>query len=69
MFDVNLNDVELEMLDNIIDKVELTIPDARADIVRVVNKLLEMRFNRGKQQGKAVLTDAIVDSIVYELKR
>lgn len=66
MFDVNLNKIELNTLYGLLDSDE---PGARDDVIEVVDNLLEMRFNRGKQLGKAVLTDAIVDSIVYEMKR
>lgn len=66
MFDVNLNAIELDTIYRLLNSDD---PKTRDDVVDVIENLLEIRFNRGKQLGRAVLTDAIVDSIVYELKR
>ena len=66
MFDVNLNVIEL---DTIYRLLENDTPGARDAVIEMVENLLEIRFNRGMQQGKAAFTDAIVESIVYELKR
>lgn len=66
MFDVYLNKIELDTLFKLMESNTL---EARDEIIDVIDNLLEMRFNRGKQLGKAVFTDAIVDSIVCELKR
>lgn len=66
MFDVNLNKIELDTLYQLLEN---DTPGAREKVIDMIETLVEMRFNRGKQLGKAVLTDAIVDSIVYELKR
>ena len=66
MFDVNLNNTERDTLYRLL---ESDTPGARDEVIDVVENLLEIRFNRGKQLGKAVFTDAIVESIVYELKQ
>lgn len=66
MFDVNLNKIEIDTLYRLLDSDE---PGTRDDVIEVVDNLLEIRFNRGKQLGKAAFIDAIVESIVYELKR
>lgn len=65
MFDVNLNKIEHDALYQLL---ESDTPGSRAEAIEMVENLLEIRFNRGKQLGKAIFTDAIVDSIVYELK-
>lgn len=46
-----------------------TRPERVKNVIDMIETLVEMRFNRGKQVGKAAFTDAIVESIVYELKR
>lgn len=66
MFDVNLNKIEEDALYQLL---ESDTPGARDAVIEMVENLLEIRFNRGKQVGKAAFTDAIVESIVYELKR
>lgn len=66
MFDVNLNKIELDTLYQLL---ESDTPGAREKVIDMIETLVEMRFNRGKQVGKAAFTDAIVESIVYELKR
>lgn len=66
MFDVNLNKIELDTLYQLL---ESDTPGAREKVIDMIETLVEMRFNRGKQLGKAVLTDAIVDSIMCELNR
>lgn len=66
MFDVNLNKIELDTLYQLL---ESDTPGAREKVIDMIETLVEMRFNRGKQIGKAAFTDAIVESIVYELKR
>lgn len=66
MFDVNLNAIELDTIYRLLNSDD---PKTRDDVVDVIENLLEMRFNRGKKLGRAEFTDAIVDSIVYELKR
>ena len=66
MFDVNLNKIELDTLYQLL---ESDTPGAREKVIDMIETLVEMRFNRGKRLGKAALTDAIVDSIVCELKR
>ena len=66
MFDVNLNKIELDMLYKLMESNTL---EARDEVIDAIDNLLEMRFNRGKQLGKATFIDAIVESIVYELKR
>ena len=66
MFDVNLNKIELDTLYQLL---ESDTPGTREKVIDMIEILVEMRFNRGKQVGKAAFTDAIVESIVYELKR
>lgn len=66
MFDVNLNKIEEDALYQLLEN---DTPGARDAVIEMVENLLEIRFNRGKQLGKAVFTDAIVENIVYELKR
>ena len=66
MFDVNLNKIEEDALYRLL---ESDTPGARDAVIEMVENLLEIRFNRGKKLGKADFTDAIVDSIVCELKR
>lgn len=65
MFDVNLNKIEHEALYQLL---ESDTPGARNKAIEMVENLLEIRFNRGKRIGKTIFTDAIVDSIVSELK-
>lgn len=65
MFDVNLNRIELDTIRRLIESDE---PGARDELIDTIETLLEMRFNRGKQLGKAIFADAIVESIAYELK-
>ena len=66
MFDVNLNKLELDTLYQLL---ESDTPGTHEKVIDMIETLVEMRFNRGKQLGKAMFTDAIVESIVYELKR
>ena len=66
MFDVNLNKIEKDAL---YELLESDTPGAREKVIDMIEILVEMRFNRGKELGKTVFTDAIVESIVYELKR
>ena len=66
MFDVNLNKIEEDALYQL---MENGAPGARDAVIEMVENLLEMRFNRGKQLGRAMFTDTIVESIVCELKR
>ena len=66
MFDVNLNKIELDTIRRL---MESDTPGARDVVIEMVENLLEMRFNRGRQLGKAAFIDAIVESIVCELKR
>ena len=66
MFDVNLNSIERDIIFSLIDSGD---PENYDKVIEVIETLLEIRFNRGKRLGKVVYTDAIVDSIVHELKR
>ena len=66
MFDVNLNKIEEDALYRLL---ESDTPGARDAVIEMVENLLEIRFNRGKRLGKAIFTDAIVESIVCELKQ
>ena len=66
MFDVNLNKIELDTINRLL---EIDTPGARAEVVEVIENLLEIRYNRGKRQGEAMFRDAIIDGIVHELKR
>ena len=66
MFDVNLNKIEQDVLYRLL---ESDTPGARDEVIEMVEKLLYIRFNRGKRLGKVALIDAIAESIVYELKR
>lgn len=66
MFDVNLNKIEEDALYRLL---EIDTPGAHDAVIEMVENLLDIRFNRGKNLGKAAFIDAIVESIVYELKR
>ena len=66
MFDVNLNKIEEDALYRLL---EIDTPGAHDAVIEMVEYLLDIRFNRGKNLGKAAFIDAIVESIVYELKR
>ena len=66
MFDVNLNKIEE---DNLYRLMKIDTPGARDAAIEMVENLLEIRFNRGKQVGEAAFTAAVVESILYKLKR
>ena len=66
MFDVNLNKIEEDALYRLL---ESDTPGARDAVIEMVENLLDIRFNRGKQLGKAAFIDALVESIVHELRR
>ena len=67
MFDVNLNDMERDFICALLQWEDAAARDA--EIVKTIDKLLEMRYNRGKRQGVAMFRDTVVDAIVHELKR
>ena len=66
MFDVNLNKIEEDALYRLL---ESDTPGARDAVIEMVEYLLDIRFNRGKQLGRVAYIDAIVKSIVHELER
>ena len=66
MFDVVLNKVEINALCQLMESNTL---EAREEVIDLIDNLLEMRFNRGRRLGKAAFTDAVIESIVCELKR
>lgn len=66
MFDVNLNQIERDALYDTSDDRE---EEAYEEVLSMVESYLLEIHNRGKRQGEAMFTDAVIKSIVYELKR
>ena len=64
MFDVDLNDMEIEGLKRRIDAIAESGEPEYSELREYVNTLCNQRFNRGMSKGKTVLRESLLDMLL-----